>query len=88
MDEKVMDRIKTALGDDKATAVLASLYGPLARRMQGLEDALIALANTLVDHGEVGEGMIQMMQVMGFAWDGNSFYKPHEDPNTTTADPS
>lgn len=44
MDE-AMDRVKKALGDEGYLKVMANLYGPLVRRVLGMEDLLLAIVN-------------------------------------------
>jgi len=98
MEQKVMDRIKTALGDDKALAVLASLYGPLARRVQGLEDALVYFATTVLNALDPDDDEVRMLSLLGFRVvtdetdpDFKQIVKTHEPqeaPSVPDQDPS
>lgn len=46
---EAMDRIKKAIGDEGYLKVMANLYGPLVRRVLGLEDFLLAVINVTIE---------------------------------------
>ena len=76
MNQELFNRIKGALSDDQLSLVLVGLYGPLVRRVIGLEDALLLCLNELAyEQGglQASNMLVSAAMALGFTYDKHEY---------------
>lgn len=78
--DELVQKIRTGLGEDQQLKVLTSLFGPMARRMQGLEDSILFILDRSRFKTEMDAYEVDMlMRAMGYTLaDDGKYRKTHE----------